>query len=82
MVGDAGNGGTTTSPAAARHVDDDVLAHISPAHSENVNFFGTIEVVIDAELAQLGPTGYRPLRAGDTLFWTSRSRPAWWGLWQ
>ncbi|MFL6123006.1 Tn3 family transposase [Actinophytocola sp.] len=51
-----------------RHVDDEVLAHISPAHSENVNFFGAIEVDIDAELAQLGPTGYRPLRAGDTLF--------------
>jgi hypothetical protein len=49
-----------------RHVDDEVLAHISPAHSENVNFFGAIEVDIDAELAQLGPTGYRPLRAGDT----------------
>jgi hypothetical protein len=28
----------------------------------------TIEVDIDAELAQLGPTGYRPLRAGDILF--------------
>lgn len=51
-----------------RHVDDEVLAHISPAHSENVNFFGAIEVDIDAELAQLGPTGYRPLRVGDTLF--------------
>jgi hypothetical protein len=33
-----------------------------------VNFFGAIEVDIDAELAQLGSTGYRPLRAGDTLF--------------
>lgn len=48
-----------------RLVDDELLAHISPAHSENVNFFGAIEVDIDAEL---GPTGYRPLRAGDTLF--------------
>lgn len=37
---------------------DDVLAHISPAHSENVNFFGAIEFDIDAELARLGPTGY------------------------
>jgi hypothetical protein len=46
----------------------ELLGHISPAHSENVNFFGAIEVDIDAELAQLGPTGYRPLRAGDTLF--------------
>ena len=51
-----------------RHVDDDVLAHISPAHPENINFFGAIEVDIDGELAQLGPTGYRPLRVLDTLF--------------
>jgi hypothetical protein len=50
-----------------RHVDDDVLA-TSPEHSENINFFGAIEVDIDAELAQLGPTGYRPLRVRDTLF--------------
>ncbi len=54
---------------AGRRIDDDVLAHISPAHSENINaFFGAIEVDIDAELAQLGPTGYRPLRVRDTLF--------------
>nr|WP_324195461.1 Tn3 family transposase [Nocardia abscessus] len=51
-----------------RRVDDEVLAHVSPAHSENINFFGAIEVDIDAELAQLGPTGYRPLRMRDTLF--------------
>jgi Tn3 transposase DDE domain len=44
------------------------LAHISPAHSENINFFGSIDVDIDAELTQLGPTGYRPLRVSDTLF--------------
>ncbi|MFE3261917.1 hypothetical protein ACFXPS_25105 [Nocardia sp. NPDC059091] len=43
-------------------------AHISPAHSENTNFFGAIEADIDAELAQLGPTGYRPPRVRDTLF--------------
>ncbi|WSV81293.1 Tn3 family transposase [Nocardia sp. NBC_01009] len=53
---------------AGQRVDDEVLAHISPAHSANINFFGTIEVDIDAELAQLGPTGYRPLRVRDTLF--------------
>jgi hypothetical protein len=51
-----------------RRIDDEVLAHISPTHSENINFFGAIEVDIDAELAQLGPTGYRPLRVRDTLF--------------
>jgi hypothetical protein len=39
-----------------------------PAHSENINFFGAIEVDIESELAQLGPTGYRPLRVRDTLF--------------
>jgi hypothetical protein len=44
------------------------LAHISPAHSENINFFGAIDVDIEGELAQLGPTGYRPLRVRDTLF--------------
>ncbi|WP_224386186.1 Tn3 family transposase [Pseudonocardia sp. ICBG1293] len=54
--------------AAGRRIDDEVLAHISPAHSENINFFGAIEVDIDGELAQLSPTGYRPLRVRDTLF--------------
>ena len=54
--------------AAGRRVDDGVPAHISPVHSENINFFGSIDVDIDAELAQLGPTGYRPLRVRDTLF--------------
>jgi hypothetical protein len=36
-------------------IDDEVLAHISPAHSENINFFGSIDVDIEGELAQLGP---------------------------
>lgn len=51
-----------------RRIDDEVLAHISPAHSENINFFGAIEIDIDAGLAQLGPTGYCPLRVWHTLF--------------
>ncbi|WP_345943340.1 Tn3 family transposase [Streptomyces sp. SID8352] len=38
-------------------VDDELLAHISPDHSENVNFFGTINVKVDTELAKLGPAG-------------------------
>jgi hypothetical protein len=54
--------------AAGRQVDDEVLAHISPAHSENINFFGAIDVDIDGELAALDPSGYRPLRVRDTLF--------------
>ena len=53
---------------AGRRIDHEVLAHISPAHSENINFFGSIDVDIEGELAQLGPTGYRPLRVRDTLF--------------
>jgi len=53
---------------SGRRVDEDVLAHISPAHSANINFFGAIEVDIEGELAQLGPTGYRPLLVRDTLF--------------
>jgi hypothetical protein len=51
--------------AAGRRVDDEVLAHISPAHSENINFFGAIDLDIDGELAQLDSAGYRP-RAGPT----------------
>lgn len=53
---------------SGRAIDDEVLTHISPAHSENINFFGSIDVDIEGELAQLGPTGYRPLRIADTLF--------------
>ncbi|BDB60846.1 hypothetical protein RDE2_26400 [Rhodococcus sp. RDE2] len=53
---------------AGHRIDDEVLAHVSPAHSANINFFGAIEVDIEGELAALGPTGYRPLRVRDTLF--------------
>lgn len=45
-----------------RAVEDELLAHVSPAQSENIGLFGTITVDIDHELAQLDPTGYRPLR--------------------
>jgi hypothetical protein len=53
---------------AGRRIDDEVLGHISPAHSENINFFGSIDVDIEGELAQLGPNGYRQLRVRDTVF--------------
>ncbi|MDX3107196.1 hypothetical protein ACIBO5_50985 [Nonomuraea angiospora] len=43
-------------------------ATVVPVLSENINFFGAIDVNIEGELAQLGPTGYRPLRVRDTLF--------------
>ncbi|WP_433296540.1 hypothetical protein ACQPZQ_16340 [Pseudonocardia sp. CA-142604] len=40
---------------------------ISPAHSENINFFGAIEADIEGELAELGRTGCWPLWVRDTL---------------
>jgi len=40
-------------------IDDPILAHLSPAHSEPVHFFGSIPIDVDA---QLDATGYRPLR--------------------
>ena len=49
-------------PDTFAQVPDEVLAHISPAHSENVNFFGVISVDIEAELAKLDASGRRPLR--------------------
>ncbi|MGN9847055.1 Tn3 family transposase [Nonomuraea sp. H19] len=52
--------------AAGRDVPDELLAHISPAHSENVNFFGVITVDVEAELAKLDGGGWRPLRPTAT----------------
>ncbi len=63
-VGAGGGADAAVRPPHRLHV----LAHICPAHSENINFFDAIEVDIDAELAALGPAGYRPLRVRDTLF--------------
>lgn len=42
-------------------VDDEVLALVSPAHNENVGFYGTFSFEVDRELAAL-EGGYRPLR--------------------
>jgi hypothetical protein len=58
--------------AQGRDVPDDLLAHISPAHSENINFFGVITVDVEEELAKLNPAGgWRPLRPQDSgLLWT------------
>src|SRR5208282_2116193 len=47
--------------AEGRSVPDELLAHISPGHSDNINFFGVINVDIEAELAKL-TGGWRPLR--------------------
>ncbi|MEU4409076.1 Tn3 family transposase [Streptosporangium sp. NPDC023963] len=47
---------------AGRDVSDELLAHISPAHSENINFFGVINVDVEAEPAKLDGGGWRPLR--------------------
>ncbi len=57
--------------AGGRDVPDELLAHISPAHSENINFFGVITVDVEAELAKLDTGGWRPLRpaAPDLSRW-------------
>ena len=47
--------------ADGRSVPGEMLAHISPGHSDNINFFGVINVDIEAELAKL-TGGWRPLR--------------------
>jgi hypothetical protein len=47
-------------------VEDEVLAHISPVHSKNVDFFGVIDVDIEGELAELDGDRFRPLRDGIT----------------
>jgi hypothetical protein len=48
--------------ATGRDVPDELLAHISPAHSENINFFGVITVDVEAEFAKLDQADWRPLR--------------------
>ncbi|MEU1509907.1 Tn3 family transposase [Kitasatospora sp. NPDC005748] len=52
--------------AAGREVDAELLAHISPAHSSAVNYYGSITVDYDRELVQLDEKGHRPLRAVAT----------------
>ncbi|WP_328778911.1 hypothetical protein OHT68_06355 [Streptomyces canus] len=51
---------------AGREVDAEVLAHISPARSSVVNYYGSITVDYERELAQLDDRGHRPLRTVDT----------------
>jgi TnpA family transposase len=48
--------------AQGRDVPDEILSHISPGHSDNINFFGVINVDVEAELAKLDTAGWRPLR--------------------
>jgi hypothetical protein len=62
--------------AAGQAVDDELLAHISPAHSENVNYHGTINVEVDTELGKLDPAGYRPRRARRLGSFDSGHQPA------
>ena len=40
-----------------RSVPDEILSHISPGHSDNINFFGVIHVDVEAELAKLRTAG-------------------------
>ncbi|MEU1171019.1 hypothetical protein [Streptomyces microflavus] len=45
-----------------READAEVLAHISPARSSAVNYYGSVTVDYERELAQLDDQGHRPLR--------------------
>lgn len=47
--------------SVGRHIDDELVAHVSPGHNENIGFYGTFSFEVDAELALL-VDGYRPLR--------------------
>lgn len=47
--------------AVGRPLDDQMLAHISPGHNENIGFYGTFSFEVGTELSQL-VAGYRPLR--------------------
>ncbi|MFI9825249.1 Tn3 family transposase [Streptomyces sp. NPDC052013] len=47
-------------------VDADVLAHISPARSSAVNYYGEITVDYEREIARLDEYGHRPLRTTVT----------------
>jgi hypothetical protein len=53
--------------AAGRRIDKEVLGHIS-RRTAKTSTSSAINVDIEGELAQLGPTGYRPLWVCDTLF--------------
>ncbi len=59
-----------TLRATGRNIPNEVLAHISPAHSANINFFGIISLDVDAELAKLNSQGLRSLRqeTGQSIF--------------
>ncbi|MCX4783709.1 Tn3 family transposase [Streptomyces sp. NBC_01264] len=52
--------------SAGREVDAEVLARIFPARSSVVNFYGSITVDYEHELAQLDDKGHRPLRTVAT----------------
>lgn len=49
---------------AGRDVDAEVLAHISPARSSAWNYYGSITVDYERELAQLDDKGHRPADRG------------------
>ncbi|WP_267889685.1 Tn3 family transposase [Streptomyces acidiscabies] len=65
---------------SGREVDAEVLAHISPARSSAVNYYGSIAVDYDRELAQLDDQGHRRRRTArlvcqqgsDLALWLDR----------
>jgi hypothetical protein len=59
---DHGGAGRCQRQKAGREVDAEALAHISPARSQAVNYYGTITVGYERAIAQLDEQGHRPLR--------------------
>nr|WP_236667593.1 transposase [Nonomuraea sp. K271] len=51
-----------TTEYYSRAVNNEILSHISPRHSDNINFFGVINVDVEAQLAKLDTSGWRPPR--------------------
>ena len=50
-----------------RRIDEDLLAHISPAHNQNIGLFSTITVDIEAERAQLAPPATATTRQSPVM---------------
>jgi hypothetical protein len=67
--------------AKGRAVPDELLAHISPARSENINFFGVITVDVEAKLPKsccgASPAGSFP-RSTSRCACSSDGFPATW----
>ncbi|WP_433509814.1 hypothetical protein ACQP2T_38550 [Nonomuraea sp. CA-143628] len=78
-------GGGRLARSQGWDLPDEILSHISPGHSDGINFSGVINVDVEAEPAKPDTSGRRPLRPARLrrLGMTSRAAPsASFGLWR